>query len=343
MGTVTYEQIRTILEKKGYSLECAHATPPGLPEWPERSLVSLTPEQARLLLNHDNALNKTRKKRIANQMGADLQMGTFSSNTEEIRLLQNYKIHNRTYLLEGIASGAAPVDVYINVKNPNKFGFGNDHEAICAELVHAVKQILQEHGSDLPELDQSVWEEELPKKLVDKIDIGPLDPIRVPDAYDMPEDPITVIGVLSTDRSTEFPDKLYIVRGNSQSGEATKYPCTLIPASGEQRLALKPGAYTGLFSPDTHTDIGFVNLVQNQPVQLYYPIIEDNVLTGYKESPYTFMRVTIPVQSSGNGIIPAGAKFDTTNTEDLFITALGLDFIVDTITYIVLEDTDFTA
>ena len=99
--------------------------------------------------------------------------------------------------------------------------------------------------------------------------------------------------------------------------------------------------YEELFFPDVHTDIGLINLIQNKSISLFSPIISDSKIVDFARSPYIFMKVSIPVQEPTNGSLLVGAKFDCTNTEDLFITDLGIDYITRGVTYIVLMDTDF--
>ena len=72
-------------------------------------------------------------------------------------------------------------------------------------------------------------------------------------------------------------------------------------------------------------------------------ILENNKIVDYKPIGFDFMRIGIPVKEEepDSGIIPVGVKFDSTNTEDLFITAFNFDYVEKPTTYIVLEKQDF--
>lgn len=338
----TYEQLYKTIASKGYTFQSSKSLSDELPKWPLRSLVSLTPEQARKLIEISGLLNKNQKLRLDKSFGLKFKLSELSDNEKNIRLLSNYKVTSRSYLVKLIAEDYAPTDVYINMKNPDGFGFGNENETICSELILAISKILEENGQKLPQLDQSTWNKELPKKLKNILDIELFDPIRGLDENDVPNGPPVIVGVLSTDRSLEYPDKIYIIKDEKQTGDAKCYPCTLIPKNinDSRLLTIKPGVYEELFFPDIHTDIGFVNLIQGKSISLFIPVISDNKIVDFTVSPYSFMKVSIPVQEPTNGSLLVGAKFDCTNTEDLFITDLGFDYINYGITYIVLMDTD---
>lgn len=338
----TYEEIYNAITSKGYTFHSSKSLSDELPKWPLRSLVSLTPEQARKLIEISSLLNKNQKLRLDKSFGLKFKFSELSEDEKNIRLLPNYKVTSNSYLVKLIAEDCVPADVYINMKNSDGFGFGNENETICSELISAIDKILEENGQKLPQLDQNVWNKELPKKLKNIIDIELYDPIMGLDENDIPTGSPIIVGVLSTDRSSEYPDKIYIIQDEKQTGDAKCYPCTLIPknTNDTRLLTIKPGVYEDLFSPDIHTDIGFINLIQNKSISLFSPVIVDNKIVDFTISPYNFMRVSIPVQESVDGSLLVGAKFDCTNTEDLFITDLGIDYINYGITYIVLMDTD---
>lgn len=339
----TYEQLYKIIASKGYVFQSSKKLLDDLPKWPLRSLVSLTPEQARKLIEISDLLNKNQKLQLDKSFGLKFRFSELSDGEKNIRLLSNYKVTSRSYLVKLIAEDCTPADVYINMKNPDGFGFGNENETICYELISAISKILEENGQKLPQLDQSIWNKELPKKLKNILNIELFDAIKDLDENDVPNGSPVIVGVLSTDRSLDYPDKIYIIKDEKQTGDAKCYPCTLIPknTNDTRLLTIKPGIYEELFFPDVHTDIGLINLIQNKSISLFSPIISDNKIVDFTKSPYSFMKVSIPVQEPTNGSLLVGAKFDCTNTEDLFITDLGIDYITRGVTYIVLMDTEF--
>lgn len=338
----TYEQLYKSIASKGYTFQTSKSLTDDLPKWPLRSSVSLTPEQARKLIEISSLLNKNQKLRLDKSFGLKFKFSELSEDEKNIRLLPNYKVTSSSYLVKLIAEDCVPADIYINMKNPDGFGFGNENETICSELISAIGKILEENDQKLPQLDQKVWNKELPKKLKNIIDIELYDPIMGLDENGISTGSPVIVGILSTDRSSEYPDKIYIIQDEKQTGDAKCYPCTLIPknTNDSRLLTIKPGIYEDLLSPDIHTDIGFINLIQSKSISLFSPVIVDNKIVDFTASPYNFMRVSIPVQESVDGSLLVGAKFDCTNTEDLFITDLGIDYIIQGITYVVLMDTD---
>lgn len=337
---ITYEQIKQVLTEKGYLFELQKSIPEGWPELTGRTLVTITPEMAQSLLKHSGKLNKALQKR-SNQIFNSIIYGTWTSDMDEIDLLQNYKLWSRTVLMNAIANGGHPVDVYVNMKEDNKFGFGEENTAICKELIDAIKEVLENNGKELPELEQSVWETELPKLLCDKLDIQSYDYVRGINASDIPLEHQILVGVLNSDRTEEFPDMLYIV-DNDATGNATGFKCSLFPAiNSERKLILKPGIYKELLTPDDSSDIGYINLIQANPANLSTAILKNNQIVGYEDSIFKFMRIGIPTKDEEPGLFPVGVKFDSTNTEDLFITNFNFDFISSNITYIIIETKDF--
>ena len=339
----TYEEIYNVIATKGYTLKFNQSLVDDLPKWPSRSKVSLTPEQAQKLIKISGYLNKTQKIRLDKSLRLKFYFSELADDEKNINLLSNYKVTNRSYLAKLISESCAPHDVYVNMKNPNGFGFGNENEYICSELLKAVGTILEDHGHTLPKLDDKIWNKELPKRLYGILNVELFDDIRHADSKDEIYNNPIIIGIMSSNRMEEYPDKICILNSSNQTGEVEYYPCTLIPKNedDDRLLTIKPGLYEDLFFPDNHSEIGYVNLIQSRPVSLYIPVIVDNKLSDFKLSAYNYMRVGIPVQKPNNGSLLVGAKFDCTNTEDLFITNLGIDYISDAITYVVLQDVDF--
>ena len=339
---ITYEQIKEVLKQKGYHLEAKINIPKGWPKLKGRTLVTITPEMAQSLLAHSESLTIALKQRSSNIFNSIIY-GTWTSDMDEIDLLQNYKLWGRTILITAIANGGHPVDVYVNMKEDNKFGFGEDNAKICNLLLTAIKKILKKQNKELPEIENSIWEEELPKELNEILDITLYDYIRGIDSSDIPISEQVLVGVLNPDRTEEFPDTLFII-DNDSIGEAIGFKCNMFPAKERsQKIILKPGIYEDLFSPDYSSDIGLISLIQASPAKMDEVILKDNEIIDYKPVDFDFMRIGIPVkeEEQNSGIIPVGIKFDSTNTEDLFITAFNFDYVEKPTTYIVLDKRDF--
>ena len=339
---ITYEQIKEVLKQKGYSLKAKESIPKGWSELKGRTLVTITPEMAQSLLAHSEGLTLVLKQQFSKVIDS-IEYGTWTSDMDEIDLLQNYKLWGRSDLIQAIADGGHPVGVYVNMKEDNKFGFGDDNTKICNLLLTAIKNILKKQNKELPEVDNSIWEEELPKELSTTLDI------TLYDEYTKQNETIGIsteqilVGVLNPDRTEEFPDILYIIDNNS-TGEADSFKCNMFPAKERsQKILLKPGIYKELFSPDYSSDIGLISLIQASPAKMDEAILENNKIVDYKPIGFDFMRIGIPVKEEelDSGIIPVGVKFDSTNTEDLFITAFNFDYVEKPTTYIVLEKQDF--
>ena len=347
MKKLTYEQLRMTIKQKGYELKCSTKTPSDLPVWSGTTHVSLTPEQAKSILKHNASLTKLRQQ---NATKIDYFISTNESDKfdNNIKLQSNYHIYFGTHVLEQIAKGVIPVDVVISIKEENKFGFDDENKTICKLIIDSIKDILIENGKTFPDIDMSIFEKELPKKLLPElvIDLNN-DELKMKENLEyIPNDPITIVVIMSTDRSDPYPDKLYILKGKSQTGEADYYACTMLPLEldNDNALVIKPGIYEDLFFPDNSNSDGAISLIQHKPVQLYYPLISNEKIVGFNESPFSFMKVSIPVlemENSAAGIIPTGIKFNTTNTEDMFITDINIDYNNDAITLVVLEDTIF--
>lgn len=340
---ITYEKIKQVLAEKGYELYDM-TRPEGWPELTGRTLMTITPEMAQSLLRYNGRLNETLQRRSGQIFDNAIVMNTWTPDMDEINLYKNYRLMRRTRLMKAIANGGHPVQAYVNMKEDGKFGFNTDNEVICSLLIDTIKKILEKYNKTLPELDQSIWEEELPKELDTKLDIMTYDYVRSVDEHDSVRPEQVIVGVLSNDRTQEFPDMLYIIAADYE-GDAVGYPCTLFPAINESiPLMLKPGIYKNLLTPDnTINDANVVKngLIQLKSVPLYIPKLKNKIITDYELSDYTFMRVSIPAIQGEEGIMTVGAKFDTTNTENLFLSAFDFDFAEHDTTYIILEEGDF--
>lgn len=337
---ITYEKIKEVLQEKGYLFEIQKAIPEGWPELTGRTLVTITPEMAQSLLKHSGKLNKIIDKQ-SNTAYNSIMYGIWDPSIEEISLMKNYKPWSRTSVLEAIAEGGHSVDVYVNIKDDNSFGFGEENSIICKELIDGIKAVLEANGKELPELDQDIWSTELPKELNDKLDILLLDEYTKSINTFANYEYQVIVGILNPDRTEEFPDMLYVLSNNS-TGNAIGFKCTLFPSiNADQKLLLKPGIYKDLLAPDDTSDIGYINLIQSNPADICSAVLKDNKIVDYKDGGFKFMRIGIPVKEPEYGLYQVGVKFDSTNTEDLFITAFDFDFIYSNVTYIILETKDF--
>lgn len=104
------------IASKGYTFQTSKSLLDGLPKWPLRSLVSLTPEQARKLIEISSLLNKDQKLRLDKSFGLKFKFSELSEDEKNIRLLPNYKVTSSSYLVKLIAEDCVPADVYINMK-----------------------------------------------------------------------------------------------------------------------------------------------------------------------------------------------------------------------------------
>lgn len=333
MNTFTYENIYSVLRAKGYTVESFK----NLPKWKGRTLVSLTPEQAKTLIEHDGLVLKDVITR-ATPIKADsyIKDGTWTPEMGEVYLRPNYKVWKGMRILNAIASLDHPIDVYINVLDKGVFGTGTDTNVICTAIKNAIKDILEENGKDLPYLDDNIWFNSLPNKLTG-LDITLQD--SEPSLEEVIIEPPTIIGVLAEYRITDYPDMLYILRGNNQSGEAEAYSCNLIPALTryEYPVSLRPDIYRELFAPASD----FIGLIQANPAFLCTPQLLNKKIISYDPTPYQYMRISIPVQEATNGILPVGAMFKDDSIQEKFLDSLDIKNIGKNVTYILLEETDF--
>ena len=332
---MTYEKLRKAINKAGYSFRTNSVIPEGWGELKERQLVMITPEMAKSLLDHTKAILKTMGQ--GNKLLETLQYGFWNPTIGEVDLLDNYKICNGSNIIEDIVKAEHAINVYVNVRKPNKLGFGTENDVICDEIINAVDEILQNHQKELPDIEASIWHEELPKKLAPKLNIEVSKYMQqYADATANPKQQV-LVGIMDSDRNSEFPDMLYIVDGTT-TGAAAGYPCNMFPAVGEELnpLILKPGIYIGLFVPDANTYPSNISLIQANDANISKAVLRDKQIVSYEDTSFRFMRIGIPVQEPDNGIIKMGVAFSDTNTENLFISNFDFDHAED-VTYIVLD------
>lgn len=322
MTTYTYEELRSLLSEKGVELSSGT---PDLPEWKGRTLVSLTPEQAKALIELDAKLAKEHIYRTKPTPISQLIHDNYwEPSMGDVRLRPNYKVWKGMCIVTAVSEMDHPVDVYIDVADGSCFGSTQTNATVCSRVKEAVTEIVTEEGYEMPEIADEVWETKLPAKLTD-LEITSTDYM---DRSIADPDPV-LVAVLSRDRSVEYPDRLYIVRYGDE-GEAPAYACNLIPDS----LAILPGTYTDLLGPYPDSDY----LIQTKPVTLGAPVMEGNTITGFDQSSYSFMRVTIPLQADdASSATPVGAVFDEETKAD-FLEDLVIHKIVHNVTLVVLDE-----
>lgn len=331
MKNYTFEQIRSVVESKGYYL----CPTPVFPKWEGRVKVLLTPEQARALIEYDSlVLKKVINEPNTIKADTHIKDGSWTPDMGEICLRSNFKVWKGMRILNAIASLDHPIEVVINVLKEGVFGTGLDNDIICSTIKNAVKGIFEENGKSLPDLDDSIWNSSLPSKLRN-LDIT----VHSDDENIMNVELPTIVGVLAENRIGDYPDLLFIIRGDSQIGIAPSYPCNLMPSLSlyDVPLVLSPGIYEELFAPSSSFD----GLIQANPATLRIPEIQNKKIVSYTDSQYNFMRISIPVQETNDGVIPVGAKFENDFIHESFFNDLNVSNINKSINYILLEEADF--
>lgn len=329
MEAYTFSQILAVIEAKGYCLNAA----PTLPSWSGTGRVTMYPDEAQNLIEHNTMLSKKKRLTVENltKSSSSLSGEVPEDKLEEVVLLPSYKIWTGKNIIDEISKGSAPVDVNLSVIEHPSFSVEATRDSICTEIRNAVRDIFQKSSHDFPEIPDEVWFEELPKGLTN-LDITYISGIEG-EGYE--DDLVTLVGILSDVRSTGYPDNLYIIRGTKQQ-EIKAYPCNLTPSLIEESpVAIVPGMYEDLFAP---TEDGRT-LIQAKNVVLGYPVIENKRIITYEESPYTFMKVRIPCNKESN-ITSVGASFYY-DVEQEFLNDLNISGIIGNSSFILLEEKDF--
>lgn len=349
---ITYEQLRAVIKTKGYNIKSASKLPDDLPIWTNTHDVNLTPEQANSILAHNATLNTLRNNKLDEQDSYAISANESDKFDNVIKLLPNYQIYSGQNVLKRIAKGYIPVDIRIIIKQPDVFWYEEENTYICKYIIDNIKEILTEQNVSLPDIDMSIWEKELPKRLSKELAIDIITPeLKMKEDISLNIiDPITLVCILNSDRTDPYPDRLYMLKGINQTGIAVEYKCTALPINKDDYpniYIIGPGMYEDVFNPiSIDESIGAMNLIQQKGIPLYAPLINDNnQLVGYEDTAFKFMKVSIPVIDTSidndSSVVPTGIKFNNTNTEDMFITNLGIDYCTSPISYIVLESSDF--
>lgn len=345
----TFEQIYNVLDSKGYSINggilrplinanakkrAVRSVTYSTNTDSNRTLVNITPEIARQLIEYDGKIAKQKELRTTPVLvDPDTNEVIWTPETEEIQLRSDMKVWKGMNILEAIVKQNQAIDVYVNILDDTRMSGDADDTYICTEIKNAVKALLEENGLTLPELDDSIWTSELPKKLPD-FDIN----IREHDIVESFEEHPTIVVILGNSREASYPDRLVIVNKNSETGVVEEYACNVFPSVKDERpMGLMPGLYENVLS----RAFDFKGLVQTLPVPIYYLCIVDNKIEKYEPTAYQFMRISFPVQEPRDGITPIGAEFDSEETEQKFIKALNLDSLQNDVTLILLTESDF--
>lgn len=331
MTNITYEVLYKTIEKYGYTITTIQKN---FPNFKNRELINLKPEEAKSLLDYNSHLTKNKIYQTQNDhIENNIKNGTWTPEMGEIKLRESFKIWKGVRILKAIAESTTPIDVYIEVLNSENISFNDTHtDEICNIIKNAIKTIFEKYNLSFPNLTDEIWKKELIANLKN------LDIMLYTDNDKEPLDPPTIIGILNNDRSLEYPDKLCIINGLSNSGEIQFYNCNLFPSIDEERpLIIKPGEYKNIFSISPNIS----GLIQCNEIPIYYPILKNDKIEGYETSPFTFMRVSIPVQESKDGTLPVGAVFENKEIENEFIKNLNTDNITDPITYILFDNEEF--
>ena len=329
MPNITYEKIYENIKKNGYTLDIIEKN---FPEFKKKELVNLKPNEAKSLIEYNSYLIKN-KMTNPDHVDSNIKDGSWTPEMGEIKLSSDYKIWKGMRILKAIAESDNPIDVYVEVLDSESSLLNNENIIeICTIIKNAIASLFLKYNKQLPELSDEIWQAELPLYLK-KLDI-----LLYNDIYDTPLDPPTIISFLNPDRSDNFPDKICIINGYNNSSELQIYNCNLFPSiSSNNSLILKPGEYKNIFSlsPDIN------GIIQCKEIPIHYPEMLDNKIINYKLSPFTFMRVSIPVQESKDGTLPVGVNFQNKEDENSFIQQINTNNINNGISYIIFDINDF--
>lgn len=173
----TFEQIYNVLDSKGYSIDggifrplinakkrAVRSVTYSTNTDSNRTLVNITPEIARQLIEYDEKLAKQKELRTTPVLvDPDTNEVIWTPETEEIQLRSDMKVWKGMNILGAIVKQKQAIDVYVNILDDTRMSGDADDTYICTEIKNAVKALLEENGLTLPELDDSIWISELPK------------------------------------------------------------------------------------------------------------------------------------------------------------------------------------
>lgn len=335
MDVLTYIELYELAKKNGYDITDSSTS---FPYEKGTTLVNMTPEMAEKLVKHDSRLFQidASAQRIKNNSKSIENNSWCATDTGNVHLLTNYKVWKGMCILEAIKETKQATDVYVTVTD--KLIYGPNLELIIDTIVSGVKSVLENHGLELPELESQTWYDELPG-YIDLLDIMIRDRDFEPAIEDVQQP--TLVGVLNSDRTEEYPDLLYIVRGET----ANAFECNLAPLCNcGACLCLKPGRYEDYLCLNKERDTvsktkKVIGLFQGMP-QPFYEIHtnEENKLSGKTSG---FMDQFMVVRDENTDGHP-GFRFKDVDTKQAFFDALNEKTVFENITYIVIGDIEET-
>lgn len=338
----TYSEVYDAIKKHDYKLKADYK----FPKWTGTVNITLSPDTAKALVEHDNKIQAYKKYKNNNRI-ADKDPEYTRDIRTKIELEDTYEIRKGQRYLEFISNLDHGVDVEITVYNDSK----DPKILFCDLMKNSVTELYSKNNKILEQLDQEIWRTQLLSIIKEKMEESDITKESFVELLEAKEDFNTIalkeplmIGIISKDRSKKYPDKIVFVNNvmDLQTNNPMPFiPCDLIPSLQTGiGYALKPGYYQNVLFA-TSQDDGFI---QANPVAIYTVTLNDNKIQSYEKTDYEFMRITFPLQEDNiNGIYPMGAAFENDTFKQTFIDSIDFNLmhIYKSIRYIILEDSDF--